>query len=54
MDERDFNKFLGAILDHRGGQEFAEIVDKMIDLLDDADEDDHFGSQGWRYMVGWA
>lgn len=53
MDERDFNKFLGAVLDHRGGQEFNNVVDKMFELLDEADMDDYFGSEGWRHLLGW-
>lgn len=53
MTERDFNKFLGAVMEHRGGHEFNDTIDKMIELLDEADEDDYFGSEGWRHMLGW-
>lgn len=54
MDERDFNKAIGALLSQEGvNEEFAKIIDKMIDMLDETDMDDYFGSEGWRHMVGW-
>lgn len=31
-----------------------EHIDALEDLLDDADEDDVFGTEGWRHELGIA
>lgn len=31
-----------------------EHIDELEDLLDDGDEDDAFGTEGWRHRVGIA
>ena len=49
MDEKDFNRFLGVVEGHRGGEDFVKMVDEMIDLLNEADMDDYFGTEGWRH-----
>lgn len=33
--------------------EFVEEVRKMLGLLDIADQEDTFGTQGWKYYMGW-
>ena len=34
-----------------GSAAYVEVVKKMISLLDDADAEDVFGTQGWKYLV---
>jgi hypothetical protein len=29
-----------------------EVLADVIDMLDELDEDDYFGTQGWRYLMG--
>lgn len=30
-----------------------ETIEEMIDLLDEGDQDDTFGTEGWRHRLGW-
>jgi len=54
MSENEFWKLLGAIeaREHLG-EEFVAAVNEMIGMLDSADMDDYFGTEGWRYNLGW-
>ena len=35
----------------QGSAEYVEVVKKMISLLNEADYEDYYGTQGWKYMV---
>jgi len=35
------------------GDMVSEEIEFMISILDAGDQDDAFGSQGWRYHLGW-
>lgn len=35
------------------GDMVSAEIEFMIDILDAGDRDDAFGTQGWRYNVGW-
>lgn len=40
-----------------GYEQLKEIGDKLLQLealLDEADQDDYFGTEGWRYRLGWS
>ncbi len=54
MTYREFLDTLGKVPYHihPGGGELKEIVGLMMDLLDEADAEDTFGTQGWKYCVG--
>lgn len=34
-------------------KELRKIIGLMMDLLDDGDQDDFFGTEGWRHRMGW-
>lgn len=56
MTENKFNKALGriaagAILSD--SEEFVAKVEELMTLLDEADQDDYYSTEGWRHVVGW-
>ena len=54
MEERDFNKILGKISNFPGEDDFEHfvaLVEQMMSMLDDADQDDYYGTEGWRHRV---
>lgn len=55
MNEREFSKLLAKIEYQFGmdGEIFAEIVEKMILLLDEADFEGFYGKEGWRRELDW-
>jgi hypothetical protein len=42
--------FSGKVVD---GEMVSGEIEFMISILDAGDQDDSFGSQGWRYRLGW-
>lgn len=55
MDYTKFLLFCGKISSEHGsqGEEFKSIILEMISMLDEADQDDYFGTEGWKYHFGW-
>ena len=57
MNESEFNNFLGhieAALAHDSRTiDFIDRVSEIISMLDESDQDDYFGSEGWRHRIGW-
>ena len=55
ISEDEFQKMLGAIeLSHgEKGKAFVEKVEQMKSMLDETDEDDYFGTEGWKRHFGW-
>jgi len=54
MAEAEFNQFLGYLsANTHSGEEFVEIVNRMVTMLDHTDADDYFGTEGWRRDFGW-
>ncbi len=57
MTEQEFYAFLGyieaAIADDKRTTDFINKIHKLTELLDETDQDDHFGTQYWRYRLGW-
>jgi hypothetical protein len=58
MTEKEFNVCIGKILAGKGLSEedainFVEDVNEMQSMLDDGDQEDYFGSEGWRHRMGW-
>lgn len=51
MTEREFWITIGRL----SGQEpeLVEVCEKMIKLLDGADYEDIYGTEGWRHYLGW-
>jgi len=33
--------------------DFMAIVDKLMDMIEEANGDDYYGTQGWKYTLGW-
>lgn len=56
MNARELNIIRGKNLVGKATQDdvtaLFEYVDKLEGLLDDADEYDTYGTQGWRYFAG--
>jgi hypothetical protein len=42
-----------ALIDTMGEDDLREMMAAMIELLDDGDQDDTFGTEGWRHRLGW-
>lgn len=58
MTEKEYNKALALLgankcLDDSTAQNFISVVETMERMMDDADCEDAFGTQGWRYHLGW-
>lgn len=57
MDEKDFYKIIGKIEvlldDKKQAEVFSNTINEMVNMLDQADEDDYFGTEGWRHHLGW-
>ena len=56
MNHKEFLKALGKVgagvaLPGDVAEEFGEIIGKMTDLLDEADSDDYFGTEGWTHAI---
>lgn len=55
MKSPEFFEMLGRISVVHGqqGEEFAEVVKSMVSLLDEADYEDVYDTEGWRHNLGW-
>jgi hypothetical protein len=53
MTESEFWMFLGKLMYLEKSDEFSEIITRIINLLDSADNEDFFGTEGWRRDFGW-
>lgn len=54
MIESEFWMMLGRIASREeNGDEFSEIIIGMINMLDATDNEDFFGTEGWRRDFGW-
>lgn len=57
ISESEYNQIIGKIL--IGGQteeeltDFLQIIQQFESMLDEADCDDYFGTEGWRHRLGW-
>ena len=58
MTEKEYNICLGKIiagkpLDEDTAQSLVSLLSRFEDMLDDTDQEDYFGTEGWRHYVGW-
>jgi len=57
LEENDVNKIKGKLEVNKASQEeilnFLEYVNKLENLLEEADEDDYYGTEGYRRRLGW-
>ena len=56
--EKEYRLLLGKLivgqpLSDAEAQTFADTLYQFECLLDSADHDDYFGTEGWRHMLGW-
>jgi len=56
MNHKQFLKALakvgaGVALSGCEAEEFESVVDHMMSLLDEADSDDYYGTEGWTRVV---
>lgn len=57
IKESEYNQIIGKLMvnhvTHEELSNFLEIVSEMEGMLDEADGDDYFGTEGWRHRLGW-
>lgn len=56
MSEQEFNQMIGKIqatFNDDDSERFRETINKMVEMLDEADQDDCYGTEGWRRNLGW-
>lgn len=60
MNEKEFYKIAGRLetggtINPEHAQALYSLCLNFIDILDDieSEEGDIFGTQGWRYLLGW-
>lgn len=55
MKKQDFYAFLGyieaAMADDKRTTDFINLVHKLIEMLDETDQDDYFSTEGWKHVV---
>jgi hypothetical protein len=56
MTEKEYNICIGKILagkalDESTAQSFVCTLSQFEQLLDDGDQDDYFGTEGWRHRI---
>lgn len=44
---------LNIDVDEMTGDKAKEYLKKIIEILDDLDNDDYFGSEGWKHFMGF-
>lgn len=56
--EREINEIRGKLLVSAASQkeinDFLRYTSELESLVDEADGDDYFGTEGWRHRVGWG
>lgn len=56
MTWEQFNRAMGKIeydqSDRAQVKLFLNVVQEMIELLNEADMDDYFGTEGWKHRLG--
>lgn len=58
MTEKEYNRAIGKILagvplGSEDAAEFVSILGLFEGMLDSGDQDDYFGTEGWRHQMGW-
>lgn len=55
--EKKYNILLGKLavgeLTQEERSDLIETIQTFEELLDEADRDDYFGTEGWRHRLGW-
>jgi hypothetical protein len=56
MTEKDYNICIGRILAGQAlsedtAQSFISVLNAFENLLDEGDQDDYFGTEGWRHRI---
>ena len=52
MNVSDFFMALGKLSASEEYSEFAEHIQDLVSLLDTMDEEDSFGTEGWKHAIG--
>lgn len=52
MNVNDFFIALGKLSSNPEYSEFADHIQDLVSLLDIMDEDDSFGTEGWKHAIG--
>lgn len=56
ISEKAYNVILGKVADKLPTEDYENLLDvlsKFEELLGIADEDDFFGTEGWKHYIGW-
>lgn len=55
--EKDYNIIVGKLavgdLNPQERFDLMELLAAIEGMLDEADSDDYFGTEGWRHRLGW-
>ena len=52
MKANDFFKIIGKLSDNQEYPEFIKHLERLIELLDEMDCEDAFGTEGWKHAIG--
>lgn len=58
MTEKEYHICIGKIisgnpLSNEDAARFVDMIAKFEEMLDEGDQDDVFGTEGWRHNLGW-
>lgn len=58
MNKKQFYKIIGKVgagiaLPQSEVEQLAQFAEELIDKIEDWEEDDNFGTEGWEHRVGW-
>lgn len=59
MTEKEYNIAIGKILSGKPLSDeeanlFIETLGEFENMLDEGDQDDYYGTEGWRHRMGWG
>lgn len=57
LTEKEFYKYLGHIniymADNKNTSSFIDTIDELIELLEEASNEDVYGTGGYKHLLGW-
>jgi hypothetical protein len=58
MEERDYNVCIGKILagkplNDEEANMFVDVLREFESMLDEGDQEDFYGTEGWHHRMGW-
>lgn len=53
LSESEFQRTIGKISTNPDYDRFITTIEVLMEMLDEGDMDDFYGSEGWRHRLGW-